>query len=182
MDSKRRQVSYQKKREWNHFQRNPCLPNPCQKNSHCQVTQARTQRTLANKMTFKCICEEGFIEIGNTCDDINECEGCIGGSYSRLMPGHQRMYILNFFPGNNHICDPNANCINTSGSYSCICQGQGPAKRLRINPRSIYGRTMMVCRSQFKMDSMVMALPVSILLDQLDVDRSVAHMLFAILG
>ena len=71
-------LCYREKREWNHFQRNPCLPNPCQRNSHCQVTQARTQRTLANKMTFKCICEEGFIEIGNTCDDINECEGCIG--------------------------------------------------------------------------------------------------------
>ena len=26
-------------------------------------------------MTFKCTCEDGFIEIGDTCDDINECEG-----------------------------------------------------------------------------------------------------------
>ena len=26
-------------------------------------------------MTFKCTFEDGFIEIGDTCDDINECEG-----------------------------------------------------------------------------------------------------------
>ena len=29
-------------------------------------------------MTFQCVCEEGFIEIGDKCDDINECEGFIG--------------------------------------------------------------------------------------------------------
>ena len=47
---------------------------------------------------------------------------------------------------------------------------------------SVQCRSIIVCKSPLKMDSMVTVLPVSILLDQLVVDQSVVHMLFATLG
>ncbi|XP_067681271.1 nidogen-like [Haliotis asinina] len=45
--------------------------------------------------TYRCVCRQGFVGDGGTCDDVDECE--LG------------------------VCDVNARCFNIRGSYQCQC-------------------------------------------------------------
>ena len=68
----------------------------CEK-GQCQDSVCPDNKICASLTTFDCICKGGFKNgVNDTCDDINECS------------------IIN-------ICDVNAKCINSPGSYLCEC-------------------------------------------------------------
>ena len=63
----------------------------------CPFNATCTELTFAEG-DYQCDCIEGFEKINVYCRDINECDGV------------------------DHICDADAECINTDGSYTCACQ------------------------------------------------------------
>ena len=62
-------------------------------NAICQIIKSR------HGSVATCECANGFA--GQLCQDIDECKA---GNHSL------------------HNCDLHANCINTIGSYSCVCK------------------------------------------------------------
>ena len=55
---------------------------------------------MLNESSFECTCNEGYTGNGSFCTDIDECDN------STTLKS---------------ICQENANCTNTLGSYTCTC-------------------------------------------------------------
>lgn len=70
----------------------PCDPNPCE-----EIVMSDGICTIQG-VNYKCGCESGYYWIKGECRDINEC--------------------LDSMLNN---CDENADCLNSTGSYSCEC-------------------------------------------------------------
>ena len=70
----------------------PCNPNPCE-----EISMSDGTCTIQGT-GFKCGCETGYYWSQGECKDLNEC-------------------LDSFY----NDCDENADCINSTGSYSCEC-------------------------------------------------------------
>ena len=69
-----------------------------------------------NDGAFDCHCERPgyFLDEDENCNDIDEC-GILCGDLMVDMPEADGS-------SNCNSCDPNANCFNTLGSFTCACK------------------------------------------------------------
>ncbi|XP_018328225.1 fibrillin-2 isoform X2 [Agrilus planipennis] len=69
----------------------------CRDLDECETGQHVCQQTCTNTQgSYKCSCEKGYNQIGDDCEDINECDQ-IG------------------------VCPKPGRCVNILGSYKCVC-------------------------------------------------------------
>lgn len=70
----------------------------CRDLDECAIGQHVCQHTCVNTLgSYSCSCPKGYTQIGDDCQDINECNGDAG------------------------ICPKPGRCVNTLGSFKCIC-------------------------------------------------------------
>uniref|UniRef100_A0A1I7STZ4 EGF-like domain protein n=1 Tax=Bursaphelenchus xylophilus TaxID=6326 RepID=A0A1I7STZ4_BURXY len=80
-----------------------CIPQlgvgNCTENNNCHPNADCIDSiwTASVRNTHSCVCKKGYVGDGNHCEDVNEC---------------------NTIPG---LCDINAECLNTDGSFECNC-------------------------------------------------------------
>ncbi len=79
--------------------------------------------------SFSCACKPYFQGDGKTCSDINECLANNGGcgaptAYSCVnnVGAAPTCVDVNECSAGTAICDAAANCVNTPGSYQCVCK------------------------------------------------------------
>lgn len=70
----------------------------CRDLDECATGQHVCQHTCVNTQgSYSCSCPKGYNQIGDDCQDINECKEDIG------------------------MCPKPGRCVNTLGSFKCIC-------------------------------------------------------------
>ncbi|KAF7284743.1 hypothetical protein GWI33_021612 [Rhynchophorus ferrugineus] len=69
----------------------------CRDLDECSTGQHLCQQNCINTQgSYTCSCDKGYNQVGDKCEDINECE-------------------------KNRVCPKPGRCVNTLGSFKCIC-------------------------------------------------------------
>ncbi|XP_048586390.1 uncharacterized protein LOC5504315 isoform X1 [Nematostella vectensis] len=100
-----------------------CEGVKCDANAQCIKTADQSQ---------KCICKTGFVGNGEICREVDPCAGVKCGDNARCVQSKcvcndgyqgdgQRCYDVKECARLDR-CDPNADCIDTVGSYRCACK------------------------------------------------------------
>ncbi|KAK3577967.1 hypothetical protein CHS0354_020807 [Potamilus streckersoni] len=120
---------------------NECSANPCNKNARCENTQG----------SFICTCNAGFIGNGATCTytcntdaDCHQYGKCFGGLCRCAIgfsgDGKDSCNDIDECATDGNNCNINAVCINTEGSFSCVCKPgyQGDGKTCTLYPKNCH--------------------------------------------
>lgn len=88
------------------------LDNECDTNANCNNTIG----------SYYCTCDVGYSGNGRNCDGL-----CLKWILLPVQPFENMLFIqlnldINECIDGSNDCHGNADCINTAGSYSCMCQ------------------------------------------------------------